>query len=182
MKKKIFIALLGLFISLPSIAAEKVIVKVGKVKAKINTDKENNTVSFSQAGDKLTVGFGYSKTVIKGLKTRSTTISHTIQFAIDGDLEAGQTYEFDSTSFTPVVTAVKTNVSKTLGYSTTGDLSSTPTASGSLKVTKYDSETGELSGVFKAVVSPIQFQKNTKVTEKTKGVPIKAVIKGAIVD
>lgn len=179
--KKILLVLVLLLNTFAAHAAEKVVAKVGKIKAKINTDKENNTVSLSLAGDKLTVGFGYSKTVINGLNTKSTTISSTIQFAIEGDLEAGRTYEFNSTSIAPIVTAVKTNVKNTLGYSTTGDLSESSSASGSLKVTSYDSTTGEIKALFKAKVAPVQIQKGTKVSELSKGVAIKAVI-DAIVD
>lgn len=180
MNKKILISLLALFISLPSIAAEKVKVKVGKVKAKINTDKENNTVSISLSGTIITIGYGYSKTVIKGLSTRSTNVLQSIQFDLGEDLEAGKTYTFDNTNNVPILTASKTNVKTTIGYSTTG-LANDPDASGSLKVKSYDSETGEIKATFKAVVAPIQFTKNTKVTDKAKGVPVKAVI-NAVVD
>lgn len=177
--KKIFLVLALLTMTTLTASAETVKARVGNIRAKINTNNENNTVSLSQAGDKLTIGFGYSKTKIAGLNTQSTTISVTLQFAIEGELAAGETYSFDSTSVTPIVTAVKTNVKKTIGYSTTGN-SSTPVASGTFKVTSYDSTTGEIKGTLKATVSPIQLQKNTNVRELSKGVRIQANINGIL--
>ena len=167
---------LSLLVFLLPASADTAKVKIGKISAKINTNKENNSVSVSQAGDTLTVGYTFSKTRIAGLNTKSSTLVQSIQFNIDGDIEEGRTYNFDSTTIVPIVTASKSSVRKSLAYSTSAILDQSPTASGSFKVVKYNSETGELKAIFKAKVSPIQILKGNKSTISSNGVSIKATI------
>ena len=177
---KVIAFLLLVCISLPGMA-ETARVRIGKVRANINTNNENNTVSISQAGNVITIGYGFTRTIIKGINTRTTSISQAIQFEIEGELESGQTYRFDSASSTPIVTALNASPKRTIGYSTTANFESSPNASGSLKVISYNSETGELKANFNAKVSPIQIQRGTKVRNSSKGVRIRARI-NAIVD
>lgn len=179
--KKILFTFLLLCLAVPAFAAETAKVKIGSVKASINEDRENESVTVSQAGNVITVGYTFSRTKIAGLNTKSTTVLQVIQFEIDGELESGKTFEFDSNTTTPIITAVKVAGAKVKGFSTTGELSSAPVATGKLIVKSFDPATGEITANFSAVVSPISVQKGTKIKESTKGVKIKAKI-NAIVD
>jgi hypothetical protein len=167
---------LSLFVVLLPASADTAKVKIGKISAKINTNKENNSVTISQAGDTLIVGYTFSKTRIAGLNTKSSTIVQSIQFNIDGEIEQGRTYNFDSTTIIPIITASKTSVRKSLAYGTASIQDQSPTASGSFKVLKYNSETGEIKALFKARVSPVEILKGTKSKVSSKGVSVKATL------
>lgn len=180
MKKSILVFSLLLCFALPSLAAEKAKVKVGKVSANINEAKENQAVNLSQSGNIITVGFSYAKTVIAGINTRSTIISHAVQFELEEgqEIEAGQTYDFSST--TALITATKTSGASVWGMSTLGDFDETPTATGSFKVMKYDSTTGDIKALFKAKVAPSVVTKGTKQTETSKPIAIKAALQAVL--
>lgn len=177
MQKNILVLVLSLLAwgSLPSLA-EKATVQIGKVKASINEANENQTVSFLQSGNTITIGYTYSKTKIAGVNTSSTTISQAIQFSLaEGEeLAAGNTYDFTSTTALILASSVK-NL-KTWSVSTLAELSSTPVATGKLKILSYNTDTGEIKAQFSAKFSPSLIVSGTKQTESSKPVAIKANI------
>ena len=158
-------------------------VKLGPVKVKIDNSKENQNASISRAGDNVvTFGCTYSKTKIKGIKTSSTTALMVLQFdSLEGDFEAGQTYDLSHSNgsvLTTIITATQLKNLKTKGIVSSHEKmgEEIPIATGKFKVKAYDPTTKEITGILNAQVSPMVALRGNKVKLVNKPQKIKMKI------
>lgn len=157
-------------------------VKVGPVSANIKNSSDIGRASFSRAGDTIIVGCAYSKVVIKGIKSRASLISMALSFdSVEGELEAGQTYDLshsNPTALTSIVAAAKTSGGKAKGISTINELmgDEVPVTTGKMKVKKYDPETREITADISLKIRPTVITKGTKNKLSNKAQKIKMKI------
>lgn len=186
--KKLITLLTIILMASPALAIDSVEestakVKIGPVSFKVKNSKDTGNVSISRSGDStVTFGCTYSKVVIKGINTRSTTGVVVLQFdSLEGEFEAGQTYDLsnsDPSALTTIALATKTAGAKVRGVSTGDDAmgGEIPVATGKFKVIKYDAQTQEITGNLIVKVSPIVTLKGTKSKFTTKAQTIKMKI------
>lgn len=154
--------------AIDSVEETKAKVKVGPVKANVKNSSDNGNASITRAGDTVIIGCTYSKVVIKGIKSSATAIAMALSFdSVEGDFEAGQTYDLSNsnpTALTSVIAAARSKGANVRGVSTLNELmgEEIPVTSGKMKVKKYDAETGEITADISLKVSPTVLTKGTK--------------------
>ncbi len=181
---KSLVVITALICAAPAFADGKANVTVGKVKIAANSKKDHN-VSFSKSGNLFIVSISASKFVISSNpSTASLLLSMT--FDVEEDFVSGQTYDLvppanelnaDGFNFNALVIASQTKGSQ--GWAVTNSNAADSRASGTLKVIKYDSSTGEFKGIIKAKFTPSVVTTinggNSVQSETTKAVPVNIV-------
>jgi hypothetical protein len=172
MKKSILFVLVVLALGFnPALADGKANVKVGPVKVVADSNKEDS-VTITKSTSLFNVSVSASRIVISS-NPSTTNLALVLSFTTDEeDFVRGQTYDLgiaDSLTTNAVILASYTRGSKGGGVLTTA----ASKATGTLKVTSYDAETGRLKGTINAKLFPAEINSVSSGTKAaTKPVPI----------
>ncbi len=175
MKKSIIFVLAILFFTINPVFAEgKANTKVGPVKVVADSDKGDGCV-LTKSADLFNVTVSATRLVIS-TSPSTTNLALALSFKTDEeDFVSGQVYDLSAAESVPanaVILASFTRGSKGGGVTTTAESKAT----GTLKVTSYNAETGAIKGTITAELFPATLSTisggSSKEKAATKPVPI----------